>query len=167
MNDKKYMEGFWTETNIPKKSSYNETEIGKKMIKKMNELDEYINLYSCLQWHMIEAVIHFINVLFHKGGKPDMRVISYCGSAKCRICGKDNGDSEYIINTNKENWTFPSGYMHYIVDHGVTPSKEFERFILELDIKSLKHPPIPTDKLVFDLNYLYMISNRGGLEYSS
>lgn len=163
------MRGFWSDTNVPKNVKYNETDVGKKVICKLKELLERINLYSSGEWFKIESAIYLIRRATHKNTKHlgDIRVVSYCGESTCRICGKDNGDSEYILKSNNEEWTFPSGYLHYIIDHGVEPSKEFEKFMLNLDIKSLELPPVPSDKLICDLNYLMMFMNPTGLQYSN
>jgi hypothetical protein len=49
------------------------------------------------------------------------------GHSTCRLCGKQNGASEYTV----EHWTWPEGFQHYVLEHGVRPSPHFERFILE------------------------------------
>lgn len=52
---------------------------------------------------------------------------SYFGPSTCRICKKLNGNKEYTLG----DWTWPEGYRHYIVDHNVQPTLEFEAFIRE------------------------------------
>lgn len=51
----------------------------------------------------------------------------YLGFSLCRVCGKLNGTLEYIV----EHWIWPEGFHHYVLEHGVRPSPDFERFILE------------------------------------
>jgi len=51
--------------------------------------------------------------------------IGYKGSSKCRICGKWNGSREYSY----KGWTWPEGYIHYIMDHNVRPPLKFIAFI--------------------------------------
>lgn len=53
----------------------------------------------------------------------------YKGSSKCRICGKRNGS--YELTDGKYIW--PSGYVHYIEEHDVVPSKDFLRHIKEVE----------------------------------
>jgi hypothetical protein len=54
-------------------------------------------------------------------------VVDFMGHSTCRLCGKQNGASEYTV----EHWTWPEGFQHYVLEHGVRPSPHFERFILE------------------------------------
>lgn len=48
------------------------------------------------------------------------------GWSTCRICGRSNGSSEFSY----KNVVWPSGLMHYIVDHNVKPSDQFIKFII-------------------------------------
>lgn len=50
---------------------------------------------------------------------------AYRGWSNCRICGGMNGSEEYKHGV----WEWPSGYLHYIVEHGVVPSPEFEAMV--------------------------------------
>lgn len=47
------------------------------------------------------------------------------GRSTCRVCGCSNGSSEFSY----KNVVWPSGLMHYIVDHNVKPSDKFIKFI--------------------------------------
>lgn len=49
----------------------------------------------------------------------------YKGWSTCCMCGCRNGSSEYSY----KNFVWPSGLMHYIVDHNVKPSYQFITFI--------------------------------------
>lgn len=49
----------------------------------------------------------------------------YKGFSACRICGCKNGSEEFII----DEWIWPSGFSHYVLDHQVKPSAEFINFI--------------------------------------
>lgn len=51
---------------------------------------------------------------------------AYRGVSPCRLCDKTNGNEEYTSG----RWTWPSGFLHYIVDHGVRPSLAFEEFVV-------------------------------------
>lgn len=47
---------------------------------------------------------------------------TYMGYSTCRVCGKaDNGDSEFSDGT----YICPSGFGHYLSEHGVRPPAEF------------------------------------------
>jgi hypothetical protein len=51
--------------------------------------------------------------------------IAYRGYSSCRICGCRNGDLEYQFM----EWVWPSGFRHYVDEHHVRPSEEFQNFI--------------------------------------
>ena len=53
--------------------------------------------------------------------------IDYMGHSTCRVCGKENGASEFT----KGLWVWPEGFKHYIEEHGVRPSRDFEAFVRE------------------------------------
>lgn len=52
--------------------------------------------------------------------------MDYMGYSQCRLCGRNNGTSEFIV----DGWTWPDGLRHYIAEHGVRPSPQFEAFVL-------------------------------------
>ncbi len=47
------------------------------------------------------------------------------GFSLCRLCGEVNGSSEYRM----DGWRWPEGLRHYLSDHGVRPSADFEAFV--------------------------------------
>jgi len=51
--------------------------------------------------------------------------ISYRGISLCRLCGCKDGHRAYRL----ESWEWPAGFRHYLQEHGVRPSMEFETFI--------------------------------------
>lgn len=53
---------------------------------------------------------------------------AYKGSAPCRLCDRRTNGSETLTFAG---WRWPSGYMHYVRDHGVKPSPRFERFVFD------------------------------------
>lgn len=53
-------------------------------------------------------------------------VVCYRGWSQCRICGAANGNREHVY----KDWSWPSGFKHYVEDHNVEPSLEFKAFIL-------------------------------------
>ncbi len=54
------------------------------------------------------------------------RSIAYKGSAPCRLCDRRRNGSETF---RLLGWEWPSGYLHYLTDHGVRPSAAFEAFV--------------------------------------
>jgi hypothetical protein len=53
---------------------------------------------------------------------------AYKGSSICRICGCNNGSEEFTDGT----YYWPSGYLHYITEHGVVPPNDFLEHVLKL-----------------------------------
>ncbi len=54
------------------------------------------------------------------------RTTHYKGWSNCRLCGKMNGSKEYSLG----QWSWPEGLAHYLRDHGVRPTPDFEAFVL-------------------------------------
>jgi len=55
--------------------------------------------------------------------------VAYRGFSLCRICGCTNGSAALRL----DEWEWPAGYKHYVVDHDVRPSVAFEAFVLGRD----------------------------------
>ena len=53
--------------------------------------------------------------------------VSYRGFSHCRICGRGNGTQSFRL----EVWEWPEGFRHYISDHEVRPTSDFELFVLQ------------------------------------
>jgi hypothetical protein len=47
------------------------------------------------------------------------------GFSRCRLCSDANGSAEFSC----DEWSWPSGFRHYVDGHGIRPSAEFEAFI--------------------------------------
>lgn len=47
------------------------------------------------------------------------------GYSPCRICGCRNGYLEFTLR----EWAWPAGFRHYVDEHHVRPSKEFQNFV--------------------------------------
>src|SRR5215472_11878403 len=67
----------------------------------------------------------FLEVLHYAEAEAE-RFVEW-GFSKCRLCGCQNGDASFVL----ENWDWPQGLRHYVVDHNVRPSPEFELFLSE------------------------------------
>lgn len=50
----------------------------------------------------------------------------YFGDSTCRICSKQNGNAEQSDGV----YLWPSGYVHYLEDHGVKPDVSFIEHVL-------------------------------------
>lgn len=101
-------EGFWYPDKMPIK----------------NSIDPLIKDYFLQKFEFVEKTIH--KDIFEKNQTfPTTKY--YAGFSKCRICGQANGSEEY--DTGK--WIWPSGYIHYIREHNVNPSKGFYEYIIK------------------------------------
>jgi hypothetical protein len=54
---------------------------------------------------------------------------SHLGNSKCRLCGNDNGNGEFLLKKEEIIFRFPEGIHHYYEDHNVKPSSEFSNFV--------------------------------------
>lgn len=59
------------------------------------------------------------------------KTTAYRGFSRCRVCGHPNGSATLSLGA----WEWPSGYMHYLREHGVRPSASFEHFVDSAFIK--------------------------------
>ena len=61
---------------------------------------------------------------------PGYHCVNYRGVSYCRICDQSNGNKEITFN----GYTFPEGYIHYIIDHNIHIDPGFKQMILNLDL---------------------------------
>ncbi len=78
-----------------------------------------------LNWDETEKQI----VLNHINDRKLMRT-AYRGSSQCRICHCMNGSEDITDGT----YVWPSGFAHYITEHGVKPPKDFIAHCLGLTL---------------------------------
>lgn len=57
--------------------------------------------------------------------EADAQGVAYRGFSSCRLCGCRNGSRSFQL----DDWEWPEGFRHYIVDHQVRPSSEFQTFV--------------------------------------
>jgi hypothetical protein len=70
----------------------------------------------------------------HKRSYNGMRLSSFLGYSRCRICGIPNGSCEYWDGS----WLWPSGLAHYVRDHSVMLPPDFVAHACRADaIRSL------------------------------
>ncbi len=60
--------------------------------------------------------------------EAEAQSVSYRGFSHCRLCGCRNGSQSFRLDV----WEWPAGFRHYVAEHKVRPSPEFELFVREL-----------------------------------
>jgi hypothetical protein len=100
---------FWHKTYpMPQRNTINQT-IKNEFLEKLDSVEKY----------MIK----------------NKKYSAFMGSSYCRLADYDkctkkdrNGSIEYVDSSN--NWAWPEGYKHYIVEHNVSPTNEFYEYIM-------------------------------------
>lgn len=109
-----------------------------------------------IEWSCVEAkevVVHQVGILMNctypAHGLPFwIKKEDYSGVSTCRICGCSNGNIEYIgVVRDVGSFCLPSGYMHYIYYHNVSPNIEELQFLAAASdcISRSLHLPAATD----------------------
>lgn len=62
--------------------------------------------------------------------------VAYMGFSMCRICGCKNGNREAHIYIGLIKYVIPSGYLHYLTEHGVAPDL---RLLMPIASKAKEH----------------------------
>jgi hypothetical protein len=60
------------------------------------------------------------------------------GHSTCRLCGIENGATEFCLTLKKTTWVWPQGLAHYIKEHGVRPPKAFRLMLREHFSESIR-----------------------------
>jgi len=118
-------EGFWYSEDEPEYPFPKEHtgEWGK---------DEFLSALIALEDKLMAEYAIMVKK-YNEGGKYEAtNVESYRGSSECRICKCINGSREFSYN----NWKWPEGFRHYIIEHGIKPSDEFILMIRNEQIKT-------------------------------
>lgn len=127
INDKEYIEGYW-------KDIYHYNSPGSKYpfppvpLKGATDVDaKFLD--------KIKNIIKDGKIKKDEDDKHPVLIHQYLGSSTCRLCDCSNGNEEYEV-TNDEgiNFKFPSGLMHYYIEHKVQPSREFYDFIMSYNL---------------------------------
>jgi len=63
--------------------------------------------------------------------------VTYRGFSNCRLCGQRNGHEAFRLDV----WEWPSGLRHYVAEHHVRPSVDFEQFVSSQGASSLEGAP--------------------------
>jgi hypothetical protein len=122
--------GYWNDDikpivspNIYKDIFVNKCKLLKKCIDDFNTYDIYL-------YRLQKDLANRTN--------PNIYFDAYCGYSYCRICNKlDNGDKDIILISEGKSICIPEGYLHYIFEHNINISKEFENYIIEFDFESV------------------------------
>lgn len=73
----------------------------------------------------------FVESLRKIEDSKSVKVESQKGSSPCRFGDRAaNGSQEYSVKLKDTEVHWPEGYLHYVVDHNVIPSREFFRFVI-------------------------------------
>jgi hypothetical protein len=73
------------------------------------------------EWERRSEFLERLQVIEATSGHMD-----WMGYSICRLCGRSNGASDYKAG----RWIWPEGYRHYISEHLIRPSADFEAFVL-------------------------------------
>lgn len=100
--------------------------------------------------------------------------VGYLGYSKCRICGINNGDSEYILPWNIEadgkieekSIMWPSGWVHYLEIHKVLPSETFHNAITQQAKTPVPLPPVIPYSQVMAKRLMNFQSGMHALKFS-
>ena len=150
------IEGFWNKQNVPKSGEYK----NKLVIQKLNDINNFVhkNWQEFHDYHIVQGT-YCVPVL-------NIDQIQYCGYAHCRLCDNvDNGDSDIIITHAGGTLIFPEGYVHYLEEHGLVPSKRFEEIILGIDVESATVPKFDYNTIM-QINMLKIHKSMAGMKCS-
>ena len=97
---------------------------------------------------------------------------SYLGYSTCRICQRDNGDSDVLLcnptlEGSEREYTFPDGLIHYYEAHGVAADPEFVDFIKNFEL--VERPQSAWERAETEARtqrYYNFLSGSAGLKYT-
>lgn len=92
-----------------------------------HEIQKIISALTDMSWKH-QKQIEYNNVVKFFSGYDDK--LSYKGDSYCRVCGQSNGSDEYTRTVRKIVFVYPSGFVHYIVQHGIKPDQLLIDFIM-------------------------------------
>lgn len=100
-----------------------------------NPADERTNIYPMVRERVKawKGRRDFIDALLRVEASKLVVEQHYKGSSKCRCCGAKNSSAEFELRlASNVLWTWPSGFMHYVVEHNVRPSLGFQMMITQV-----------------------------------
>ena len=123
--------GFWSEINKPVVTTIT---YKKKFIDNLKLLQKCIDNFNTFDTYLFELQLKISDRC-----EPNIYFNAYTGYSYCRLCNKqDNGDKDIILVGKNKTICIPDGYLHYIFEHNINISEDFENFIIEFDfIKSM------------------------------
>lgn len=113
--------GFWSKEVRPELNGQYLNGFTDKII----ELAEYINLYKKCDYYL-QSYINISCLDF------EIKIKSFDGYSTCTICDIDNGDKDIILGS----YYLPDGYLHYIINHQIKVSNEFQEYVLNFNFKN-------------------------------
>lgn len=106
------MIGFWNENNQPIVTTKDY----------LPEFEDKIKLWK-------ESLDQFQD--YFKQKLLNGHIDQYLGWSRCRVCHFDkNGDCTITYL----QYTFPNGYLHYIINHHIDVPIEFQKYVIESDV---------------------------------
>lgn len=135
--------GFWDETTQP-------------MVSKTAYLDGFIERIK--EWSTSLKTFHNVFIQELENGY----IGQYMGYAECCICHLNNGDSEISYG----NYTFPVGYLHYIIDHNIDAPIQFQQFVMESAVPKIVDKSKEKRQEEHRQHVLRLLNGMGGLVYS-
>lgn len=113
--------GFWR-TSIDE-----ESELPFPIISTVEYKDGFVK--KCKQWKQLNETMtqYFASLTMRGSMLNDIAYVEYWGNSKCRLCGIVNECGEYVYN----NFRFPAGIFHYVVEHNIMIDEEFQDMIIK------------------------------------
>ena len=71
-------------------------------------------------WQGRPAFLQALDKVEREAERIATRGISYC-----RLCGQTNGRDELQL----AEWAWPAGFRHYVADHDIRPTQQFQQFV--------------------------------------
>lgn len=128
----------------------------------------------------VEEVLKTINPLISRycSNERISHIVGYYGIINCKKrrsreesdeCTFSAPQNEYVAYLQDQSFTWPVGYRHTIMEHGVMPPVEFVDFIMKLDTELL-YVDEKTERSMLsrlaDFNYYNLTSSGAILQFS-
>lgn len=121
--------------------------------------DQYLDGFAdrIKEWRDSVKDYNFLNQYLENG-----EIVQYMGYSYCRVCGfAANGCLEIYYG----NYIFPDGYLHYILDHHIEVSIEFQKYVLESPIPKVVNKTSEQIYVEMRLNTYKMIAGMSKISY--
>lgn len=155
VNENTFIEGYWM-------TGY-WCEEDKRWIEEKDNIDMIYPKPESSSESISEEFINKLKQLFNaEFTHSNIKCSSFMGFSECRLCGFNNGNSEYKLK-NQDNITFtvPEGIIHYYIEHKVQPSKEFYDFVMNFNLTWSEYNNLENDSSKLFRYYENLIKNNG------